>query len=186
VFRIDELTALRILDVSDAPALFALTEANREHLRRWLPWLDAVTREADTRAYLETVVRQRQAGLGPVFGIEHEEVLAGVIGFHPLERFHRIGEIGYWLGESFQHRGIMTECCRFLVRYGFQTLDLNRIQIPVATGNRLSRAVPERLGFTLEGILREREYLNGAYVDHAMYAMLQSEFAAGRLAEPGR
>jgi ribosomal-protein-serine acetyltransferase len=74
-----------------------------------------------------------------------------------------------------QGKGIMTECCRFVVRYGFRTLDLNRIQIPAATGNLRSRRIPERLGFKLEGILRERESLNGAFVDHAMYSLLRRE-----------
>ena len=184
MFRIDDNTALKTLTLHDAPALFALTEANREHLRRWLPWLDAVTEEEDTRAYLKAVIRQREAGLGPVYGIVHKAELAGVIGFHPLDRFHRVGEIGYWLGEAYQHRGIMTACCRFLVHYGFETLGLHRIQIPAATGNRPSRAIPERLGFTFEGVLRERENLGGTYVDHAMYSMLRSEYAAGALPPP--
>jgi len=72
-------------------------------------------------------------------------------------------------------KGIMTECCRFLVGYGFRTLDLHRIQIPAATENYRSRAIPERLGFRFEGIMRGRENLYGKFVDHAMYALLRSE-----------
>lgn len=161
--------------LGDAPDLFALTNANRGYLRRWTPWVDAVESEQDSRDYLHAVIGQRETGRGPVFGIIHREQLAGVIGFHPLDRFHRVGEIGYWLAEAQQRQGIVTRCCRFLVRYGFQTLDLNRIQIPAATQNLRSRAIAERLGFTFEGILREREYLYGTFVDHAMYSMLQSE-----------
>jgi ribosomal-protein-serine acetyltransferase len=66
------------------------------------------------------------------------------------------------------------------VRYGFHTLNLNRLEIAVATGNHKSRAIPERLGFRLEGILRSRENLYGTFVDHAMYAMLRSEHSATR------
>lgn len=184
MFRIDDDTLLKTLAVADAPELFALTDANRDYLRRWLPWPDAVTQEADTRAYLETVIRQRGAGLGPVFGIVHRGALAGIVGFHPIDRYNGVGEIGYWLGEAYQHRGIMTACCRFLVRYGFETLALHRIQIPAATGNLPSRAIPERLGFKLEGVLRERENLGGTHVDHAMYSMLEGEYAAGALPPP--
>ncbi len=176
MFAIDEATALKILEKRDVAELFALTVANRRYLKRWLPWLDAVLTEVDTLAYVETTIVQREAGLGPTFGIVRGRALAGVVGFHPIDRLHRVGEIGYWLAEAHQGRGIMTECCRFLVRYGFQTLDLNRIQIPAATENARSRAIPERLGFKLEGILREREYLYGRFVDHALYAMLASEF----------
>jgi ribosomal-protein-serine acetyltransferase len=72
----------------------------------------------------------------------------------------------------------MTQCCRFVVRYGFLTLDLNRIQIAAATENLESRAIPERLGFRLEGIMRARENLYGRFVDHAVYALLRGEFDA--------
>jgi ribosomal-protein-serine acetyltransferase len=70
----------------------------------------------------------------------------------------------------------MTQCCQFVVRYGFLTLDLNRIQIAAATENLQSRAIPERLGFKLEGIMRARENLYGRFVDHAVYALLRTEF----------
>ena len=74
----------------------------------------------------------------------------------------------------------MTQCCRFVVRYGFLTLDLNRIQIAAGTENHESRAIPERLGFKFEGILRGRENLYGTFIDHAMYSLLRSDFDAGR------
>jgi ribosomal-protein-serine acetyltransferase len=89
---------------------------------------------------------------------------------------NRVGEIGYWLAAAAQGRGTMTECCRLLVRYAFLTLDLNRVEIAAATGNQRSRAVPERLGFKFEGVLREREELYGTFVDHAVYSQLRSEF----------
>jgi ribosomal-protein-serine acetyltransferase len=175
MFSIDEATELRALRKDDARELFALTESNREHLRAWLPWVDAVTAEQDTLAFLETVAARREAGLGPQFAILHSRAIAGVVGFRTLDRYNGIGEIGYWLAQSHQGRGIMTACCRFLVRYAFLTLDLNRIEIAAATGNRRSRAIPERLGFKLEGILRSREKVNGKHVDHAMYSLLRSE-----------
>ena len=178
MFVIDRATSLRVLHEDDASELFELTDDNRAHLRRWLPWLDVVTREADTRAYLRATMKQRKEGRGPVFGIHHESRLAGVIGFLPLDRVNRFGEIGYWLAANKQGRGIMTECCRFVVRYGFLTLDLNRVQIAAATENRHSRAIPERLGFKLEGVLRARENLYGTFVDHAVYSLLRSEFDA--------
>jgi ribosomal-protein-serine acetyltransferase len=100
------------------------------------------------------------------------------VGFLPVDRVNLIGEIGYWLAPPLQGRGVMTQCCRFAVRYGFLTLDLNRIQIAAGTENLESRAIPERLGFTFEGILRGRENLYGTFVDHAMYSLLRSEFDA--------
>jgi ribosomal-protein-serine acetyltransferase len=107
--------------------------------------------------------------------------LAGVVGYLPIDRVNGVGEIGYWLAEREQGRGVMTACCRFAVRYGFLTLDLNRIQIAAGTENIASRAIPERLGFKFEGILRGRESLYGTFIDHAMYAQLRGEFDAANV-----
>jgi ribosomal-protein-serine acetyltransferase len=178
MFVIDSATALRVLREADAPELYSLTDANRAYLRRWLPWVDLVTSEDDSRSFIATVAAQHKEGRGPTFGIWRDGALAGVVGYLPIDRVNRCGEIGYWLAEREQGRGVMTACCRFAVRYGFLTLDLNRIQIAAGTENAASRRIPERLGFKLEGILRGRENLNGAFVDHAMYSLLRSEFDA--------
>jgi ribosomal-protein-serine acetyltransferase len=176
MFVIDSRTALRVLREDDAAELFALTDANRAYLRRWLPWVDLVTSIDDSRSFLETVNAQREDGRGPTFGIICSGSLAGVVGFLPIDRVNRCGEIGYWLAESAQGRGAMTQCCRFVVRYGFLTLDLHRVQIAAGTENAVSRAIPERLGFRFEGVLRGRENLHGAFIDHAMYSLLRTEF----------
>jgi ribosomal-protein-serine acetyltransferase len=176
MFLIDSVTALRVLREDDAAELFALTDANRAYLRRWLPWVDLVKTEDDSRSFLSNVTAQREEGRGPTFGVLYDGALVGVVGYLPIDRVNRIGEIGYWLAEALQGRGVMTQCCRFIVRYGFLTLDLNRIQIAAGTANRESRAIPERLGFRFEGVLRAREDLYGTFIDHAMYSLLRSEF----------
>jgi ribosomal-protein-serine acetyltransferase len=178
MFVIDDATSLRVLREADAAELYALTDSNRAYLRRWLPWVDVVTCEDDTRSFLATAAAQHKDGRGPTFGIVRGTALAGVVGFLPIDRVNRCGEIGYWLAEHEQGRGIMTASCRFVVRYGFLTLDLNRIQIAAGTGNTASRRIPERLGFKLEGILRGRENLYGTFIDHAMYSLLRREFDA--------
>ena len=179
MFKIDDSTALRALRKEDAAELFALTDANRKHLRTWLPWVDVVLAEADAAAFIETAIAQREAGRGPTFAVLRDGAIAGIVGFmRPIDRVNRVGEISYWLAADAQGRGTMTECCRFLVRYAFLTLDLNRVEIGAATGNRRSRAIPERLGFKLDGVLREREQLYGAFVDQALYSQLRSEFDA--------
>lgn len=176
MFVIDSTVALRVLREDDAAELFVLTDSNRAYLRRWLPWVDLVASEEDSRSFLTTVSEQREQGRGPTFGVLCDGALAGVVGFLPVDRVNRIGEIGYWLAPRSQGRGVMTLCCRFAVRYGFLTLDLNRIQIAAGTENFESRAIPERLGFKFEGILRARENLYGTFIDHAMYALLRDEF----------
>jgi ribosomal-protein-serine acetyltransferase len=178
MFKIDDSTALRILRKQDAPELFAVTDANRAYLRAWMPWVDVVLAEADTLSSVEASIAQREAGRGPTFSILRDGAIVGIVGFlRPVDPVNRVGEIGYWLVEGQQGRGIMTSCCSFVVRYGFLTLDLNRIEIAAAVGNLRSRAIPERLGFKLEGVLRARENVRGEFLDHALYSQLRSELA---------
>ena len=96
-------------------------------------------------------------------------------GYRAIDPVNRSGEIGYWLRADRGGRGIMTACCRVLVAHGFERLALNRIVIAAATENTKSRAIPERLGFRFEGVLRQPEWLYDRFVDHAVYSLLRSE-----------
>jgi ribosomal-protein-serine acetyltransferase len=174
-FHLDDLTALRPAVIEDADLLFAVVDANRDHLRRWLPWLDGSTRIEDTRAFLASVVERWRAGRGWVWVVEHASALCGVAGFNWIEPLNRVCEIGYWLDARHQGRGIMTRCVARLVRHAFEDLGLNRVTIPVAVENDRSRAVPERLGFRAEGVMREAEWLYDHFVDHVLYALVRSD-----------
>jgi ribosomal-protein-serine acetyltransferase len=88
----------------------------------------------------------------------------------------RQAEIGYWLDKDTQGKGIITRATTTLVTYAFQEYGLNKVEIHAAVGNKKSRAVPERLGFTQEGILRQTEWLNGRAHDMVVYGVLASEW----------
>lgn len=174
-FEVRPDVLLRPAAVADAAALFAVVEANRNHLRAWLPWLDGCRSEADQAAFLAGVVNRGQAGRGAVWVIEASGVVCGVCGFNWIEPFNRVCEVGYWLSESHQGRGIVTACVGRVVHHAFDDLGLNRITIPVAVENRRSRAIPERLGFQAEGVLRQAEWLYDRFVDHVLYARVKSD-----------
>ncbi|WP_425425081.1 GNAT family N-acetyltransferase [Aquisalimonas asiatica] len=164
-----------MLSTHHTEELFRLIDANREHLREWLPWVDANRSPADTESFIRSAINQHESGKGPQYAVFYSTVMCGVCGFHPFDVTNRIGGIGYWLGRAYAGQGVMTLSVRALVEAGFREYGLNRIDIACATGNARSRAIPERLGFTFEGILREREYLHGRSVDHAVYSMWASE-----------
>ncbi|MBW2414007.1 MAG: GNAT family N-acetyltransferase [Deltaproteobacteria bacterium] len=176
--HVDSRTRLRPVRRTDAKALFALTESNREHLRAWLPWLDAIRSEKDTETFIAACVeRARQTGAFTAL-IEHEGRACGVAGYNWIDAANHACEIGYWLDRDHIGRGIMTGCCRALIAHAFDVVELNRVNIPAAVGNRRSRAVPERLGFTQEGVLRDAEWLYDHYVDHALYTLLRRDWEA--------
>ncbi len=174
---ISESVELRLLGMEHRDEVFELVDQNRAHLRAWLPWIDANQSPANTEAFLTSVIKQYEAGKGPQYGVFYNGSACGVCGFHPFDTTNRRAGIGYWMSESYTGKGIMTQAVKALVDVGFREHGLNRIEIACATENVKSRAIAERLAFTFEGVLREREYLYGHYVDHAIYSMLAREFA---------
>ena len=164
------------LDLDDAADLFALTDANRAHLRTWLPWLDGVRRLEDTRAFIRTAEMQASRNDGAQFAVRVDGAIAGVIGHHRIDWRNRHTSLGYWLGAAYQGRGLVTAACRSLVAHAFDAARLNRVEIRCAVGNRRSCAIPRRLGFRQEGVLREAEWLYDHFVDHVIFGMLASDW----------
>ena len=70
----------------------------------------------------------------------------------------------------------MSQALEVIIEYGFRDLKLNKIEIRVATENVKSRALPERFGFTEEGVIRDAEWLYDHYVNHVVYGLLQHEY----------
>jgi ribosomal-protein-serine acetyltransferase len=75
-------------------------------------------------------------------------------------------------------KGTMAAAVRLLVDHALTVWQLNRVEIIVATGNRRSRAIPERLGFREDGMLRQFQLVNGRYLDCASYSMLAEDWSA--------
>jgi ribosomal-protein-serine acetyltransferase len=171
---------LRPLNLRDAGALYALVEANRERLRRWLPWPDVTHHPDDIRTFIKRVRSQAREGTGLSYGLWWRNRLVGVASFGWIDRTNCSAAIGYWLAQEAEGHGLMTAAVTALLRHGFRTLQLNRIEIRAGVRNRRSRAIPERLGFRHEGTLRQAERLAERFVDHAVYALLASEWRAGR------
>jgi ribosomal-protein-serine acetyltransferase len=167
---------LRPLNLRDAGAVFALVEANRSHLRRWLPWVDATRSVGDIREFLRRVTAQAKAGTGQAFGLWWQGRLVGIASLVWIDASNRSAAIGYWLAQETEGRGLMSAAVAALLRHGFRTLQLNRIEIRAGVRNRRSRAIPLRLGFRHEGTLRQAERLADRFVDHAVYGLLVSQW----------
>jgi ribosomal-protein-serine acetyltransferase len=103
--------------------------------------------------------------------------IVGQIGFHGVDWTNKSINIGYWLGQSAEGKGLMTRSCRVFVNHAFDQMRLNRVQINCAEGNLKSRAVAERLGFRLEGTLRQTQWLHDHFENVAIYGVLRDEWS---------
>jgi len=179
--QVNDRTELRLVEFQHAAGLFALIDANREHLRRWHGWVDSIRTTADLEKCIGAWHQQMRVNGGFQTGIWHDDRLCGMIGHLHTDSTNRWTAITYWMDAAHQGKGIMTACCRSLVLHSFQKLKLNRVTIECATANLRSRAIPERLGFTLEGVIRRVEWLHDHHVDHAIYGLLHSDEAVYEL-----
>lgn len=166
---------LRIFEDRDAGPLFAACDANREHLRRFLPWVGHTRSSADWAAFISTVLDQFANNLGFHAGIWSQDQIIGAAGMHPIDWPNSNVSLGYWIAEPWQGKGIITQCVKLLTSHCFATLGLQRVEIRCSTDNRRSQAVPERLGFRYEGTLRAAQKLPNGFTDIRVYSRLRTD-----------
>ncbi len=173
--RVNNKIHLEAIRLSAAPVVFEAIDRDREFLRTWLPFVDATRSTSDTELFIKSMVSQNAVKKDEVFTIWYNFEFAGLIGFKDTDWVNHKTELGYWLAEKMQGKGIITQCTAKLIEYAFRKLGMNRIQIKVAKGNIRSAAVPARLGFNFEGIERHGELLNGTYHDLKIFSLLKSD-----------
>lgn len=176
-YRIDEHIELQLNQPHHAEAIFAVVQANREHLQKWMPWVDEATLES-TQDFIESGLDQYGDYDGFQCSVLYDGEICGAIGYHYWDVSRGKAEIGYWLAKNFMGKGIMTKAVQALIDYAFKVIGLHRIEIGTAVGNEKSSAIPERLGFTHEGVLRSGTLVQEEFADLNMYGILIHEWKA--------
>lgn len=167
---------LALLEERHAAELFDVIERERSYLRQWLPWVDLTTEVEHTVHFIKTSLEQFANNEGFAAGIWWGSDIIGVLGTHKTDWLNRKVEIGYWIATAFQGQGIITDACRAAINHAFCEWKLNRVEIHCAVGNEKSCAIPKRLGFQFEGLLREAQLVNGKYLDINIYGMLKRDW----------
>ncbi|SMP12315.1 ribosomal-protein-serine acetyltransferase [Laceyella tengchongensis] len=178
-FPVNEQLSLKLPTQADREELYAVVDQNRCHLRPWLPWVDDMKSPDDYESIIKKWLNQYADNQGFQAAMVLEGNIVGMIGFHQLNWLNRQGEIGYWLAADQQGKGLASAAVRALLAIGFEHYGLIRIEIRVAAPNHRSRAIPERLGFRKEGILKEAAHLYGRFEDIVVYGMTATEYHQG-------
>lgn len=169
---------LRPLRLADASELFALVDANRAHLRRWLPWVDLNTDIAHSRAFIRAHQALAKRGLARTYGLWWKGDLRGIAGLHGFDSDNHSASIGYWLDAEASGQGLMSKAVARLLDHAFGPLKLHRVELRAAVRNRASRALAERLGFRHEGTARGAQFVHDRYRNLAVYAMESEDWRA--------
>ncbi|WP_160724591.1 GNAT family N-acetyltransferase [Bacillus sp. USDA818B3_A] len=174
--KVDHEIELQLFQRHHALSLYKLIEENREHLREWMPWVDSMASPYQIETIIPVWLNQFAENSGMNVGILYRGELAGSLGLHQIDWYNSMASIGYYLAKNAEGHGIITRSVKALLNYCFFQLGLNRIEIRCGVKNNKSRAIPERLGFVKEGIVRDGEHLNGHFHDLFIYSMLAREW----------
>lgn len=165
---------LREARTEDREGLFGLYAD--EEVMRYIP-LDPFEsiEEADDEMSWHARIFREQTGLRWMIEERDTGEFVGTCGFLGLEREHNRMEIGYDLTRSHWGKGLMPEAIRAVLDFGFGPLGANKIEARVDPDNAASIRLMDKLGFTLEGRLRQHEFEKGRYVDLLAYSVLAEE-----------
>ena len=176
IISIDEIISLHPIEQIHAVQLFDLVNVNRDLLRKWLPWVDKMRTLDHFRLFITEAKKRQLAGTESGYVIMVDGQMAGRIGLYNIDHQNKIASIGYWLDEGLQGKGIMSRCTLEMTTFGFDMVGLNRIEIRCATNNFKSQAIPERLNFVKEGVIRQGEFVEHRFIDLYSYAMLKDNW----------
>ena len=165
--------AIRLPEATDAKTLFGLVAKNRERLGRYLQWVHETQSAGHVGVFLKQAARQHASGDGFHACIEVHGTVAGMIGLHRIDWPNQNVSLGYWIDEAWQGRGVITACCRAMIRICFEHYGLKRVEIRCALTNRRSCSVARRLGFGREGVLRGAYLVDGRFLDMVVYGKLR-------------
>jgi [ribosomal protein S5]-alanine N-acetyltransferase len=170
-----ERLILRKMVLNDAEAVFAY--ASNSEVSRYTLWETHRSIE-DSRAFLEFATQKYENGGEPDWGIVYRGngCLVGACGLVNWEAEHARAEVGFVLSREYWGRGLMSEAVRAILRFGFERMNLNRIEARCIAENAASARVMEKVGMVYEGTLRQREYIKGTYRDIKLYAILKKGF----------
>ncbi|MBI0576992.1 GNAT family N-acetyltransferase [Neobacillus cucumis] len=140
----------------DGKLVYAATQASIKELKPWMPWAHKNQTEEDVEVNIRDAHAKfltREDLRLHLFDKETGEFI-GSSGLHRINWTVPKFEIGYWIDTRYSRRGYITEAVQGITEFAFTELKARRVEIRCDTKNTKSRAIPEKLGFTLEGILK--------------------------------
>jgi ribosomal-protein-serine acetyltransferase len=176
---VSEDIILRNYHEEDAPLLFSIIDANRQHLRPWLLWVDGTLKEEHSLEYIRAARQEQYDQKSMALGIFKHAKLIGGVGMHDWDQRLKKAQIGYWLIQEEEGRGTLSRCAATMIGYLFDQLQLNKIELHHLPGNVRSAAVARRLHFTVEGVLRDSFLMHGKFNDLVINGLLRREWQPG-------
>ena len=170
-----ERLRLRKLSMRDAGDVFAY--ASNPDVAEHVTW-DYHRNLSDSMHYLRFITQQYHDGVPSPWGIIHKELgtLIGTIGYHVWSLPNSFGEVGYALSQDFWNKGYTIEAFNEVIRFGFETMKLNRVEATCKLANSASEKVMQKCGLEYEGILRKRLFAKYEFHDLKLYSIIKDKW----------
>jgi RimJ/RimL family protein N-acetyltransferase len=178
-----ELVRLRALELDDLDRCYHWL--NDREVTRFLEGGRYPPSTVQERDWLENAVRNRSGFANVLFAIETKDgVHIGNAGLHEGSPEHRTAKLGIMIGEKeYWSRGYGTDAVRTLLRFAFEQMNLNRVELGTFDFNERAQACYRKCGFVEEGRRREDRYIDGSYHDLLIMGILRREWEAARSQE---
>jgi len=173
----DGVVLLRPYRSGDVDHLYQAARESITEMSPWMPWCHADYSIEESRAWVESRAEAWEKGTEYDFAISDakDSFFLGGCGLSHIDRANRIANLGYWVRTSRAKKGVASAAARLLAQFGLGKLELNRIEIMAAVGNKASQRVAEKVGAKREGILRNRRVVRDRVYDMVLFSLIPKD-----------
>ena len=173
----NQIVRIRPFEKSDADNFVAAVRESVEGVGKWMDWCRADYSPDDAHTWIETCHQNSADGTAYEFALVDPDTgeFFGGAGVNQINTAHNFANVGYWVRQSRQRRGIATAALRLLIEFAFQELKLTRVELVIRPDNLPSRRVAEKVGATLESIARNRIISYGKPWEGAIYSLIPEQ-----------
>ena len=173
----DGAILLRPYRTDDVEELYEAVRESIRELQPWMPWCHPDYSIEESREWLAS--REDAWNNRAEYGFHVSDVSSGRflggVGLNQINGLYRAANLGYWIRTSAAGRGVATRAARLAARFGFEELNLLRIEIVAATGNLASQRVAEKVGAVREGVMRKRLFVHGVEHDAVLTSLIAED-----------
>jgi len=173
----DGVVLLRPYRSGDVDHLYQAARESITEMSPWMPWCHADYSIEESRAWVESRAEAWEKGTEYDFAITdaRDGFFLGGCGLNHIDQANRIANLGYWVRTGRAKKGVASAAARLLAQFGLGKLELNRIEIMAAVGNKASQRVAEKVGAKREGILRNRRVVRDRVYDMVLFSLIPKD-----------
>lgn len=169
IYQIDDEVSLTLIHCNHAKEIVGIVNRQKEYLGEYLPWV-ATCDENSYQEFAKFALHKYADDKGIDTNIIYQGQIVGAVSLNNIYTSLKKADIGYWLSQEYQGRGIMTRAVRGIMNIAKEYYGVQVLEIKANEDNIPSRKVAERLGFAFNGIIFNNENVNGKIVNHALYS----------------